>query len=99
MTLYFTIMEASCGGVTYETLEKMAYDKVSYLSRAARGFRIRQQLEFIYNLGLGFHGEQKGENTVWQLQEEMRVILLEAPKTDVDALKKAKKKFTKKKDK
>jgi len=99
MTLYFTIMDASCGGVSYESLESMPYDKLSYLSRAARAYNIRRQLEFIYNTSFGFHGEKKGENKLWRLQEQMRSLLLEEVKTDVEALAKLKKKMKQKKGK
>jgi len=99
MTLYFTIMEASCGGVSYESLERMPYDKLTYLSRAARAYNIRRQLEFIYNTSFGFHGEKKGENKLWRLQEQMRTLLLEDVKTDVEALKAVKKKMAKAKGK
>lgn len=96
MTLYFTVMEASCGGVTYEALEGMPFEKLNYLSRAARAYNIRRQLEFIYNLAFGFHGEKKGENKLWQMQENMRHLLLEEPQTDTAALAGVKKKMAKK---
>lgn len=99
MTLYFSIMEASCGGISYESLEGMPYDKLSYLSRAARAYNIRRQLESIYNMSFGFHGEKKGENKLWKLQEQMRILLLEDARTDVETLKAVKQKMAKAKGK
>ena len=77
----------------------MSYDELTYLSRAARAYNIRRQLEFIYNLSFGFHGKKKGGNKLWQLQENMRHLLLEEPETDKDTLAKVKKDMGKKKGK
>jgi hypothetical protein len=89
-------MKASSGGIGIEYLERQPFAKIAWMSRLAEAFLAQEHLSSIFAVNAGYAGDQKKLD---MLQRRIEILLLEEPRTDIEKLKKLKKKHSKKKPK
>lgn len=79
-------MEASGGGISLEYLQKIGYAKLTYLARAARIRRLRNNLDVVFNVNMGYAGDKARIDKLYDEVEKLTCVEPSDLKADKEKL-------------